>query len=115
MVGDNNTETSLFTILDNTTALTVIGYTSVANTTTDTLAIDVDVNGIPYTVIDNANGSATLYRITSLTPSGEQSIFEPDDVKVSSDNKKVGVAGVSATTTTTYPRVRVGTMNKLYI
>ena len=46
MVVDNNTETSLFTIFDNTTV--------------DTLAIDVDCNGIPHTVIDNATGGVTL-------------------------------------------------------
>ena len=56
MVVDNNTETSLFTIVDNTTALTVTGYTTVASTTADTLAIDVDGKGVPHTVIDNATG-----------------------------------------------------------
>ena len=54
----------------------------------------------------NATGAATLYRTTTLMPSGVLSIFGPVDVKVSSDNKKVGVAGFSATATTTYPRVR---------
>ena len=107
IVVDNNTETSLFTIVDNTTALTVTGYTTFASTTADTLAIDVDGNGILYTVIDNATGGSTLYRTTSLKRSGVLSIFGTEDIKVSSDNKKVAVAGVSATATTTYPRVRV--------
>ena len=60
MVVDNNTETSLYTIVDNTTALTVTGYTTVASTTVDTVAIDLDSNRISYTMIDNATGAATL-------------------------------------------------------
>ena len=110
---DNNTETTLFTIFDNTIPLTVTYYINVASTTADTLAIDEVGNGVPYTVIDNANanananGGVTLYRTTFLTPSGVLSIFGPVDVKVNYDNKKVGVAGVFATATTTYPRVRV--------
>ena len=81
IVVDNNTETSLFTIVDNTTALTVTGYTTFASTTADSLAIDVDGNGIPYTVIDNATGGSTLYRTNSLKCSGELSIFGPEDIK----------------------------------
>ena len=94
---DNNTETTLFTIFDNTIPLTVTYYINVASTTADTLAIDEVGNGVPYTVIDNANananananGGVTLYRTTFLTPSGVLSIFGTVDVKANSDNKNV--------------------------
>jgi hypothetical protein len=56
--------------------------------------------------IDNNSGGTLLYRSPSLTPLGATGIFGPVDVKVSSDNKKVGVAGVSATSTL-YPPVCV--------
>ena len=60
MAIDNNTSTLLYTIVDNASALTVSLTTTLASTTADSLAIYADSNGIPYTVIDNATGGATL-------------------------------------------------------
>ena len=123
MAMDNNTSTNVYTITDNTSVagstylsptLTVSAPTRIAATTADSLAIDADSNGVPYLAIDNASGGAHLYRTTSLTPlksassgMGLLSIFGPIDIAVSADNKKVGVAGVSAASGTTYPAFRI--------
>jgi hypothetical protein len=108
MVVDNmSTGTAVMKIVDNTTALTVTSVGTIADVSVDSLAIDADSNGVPYIVVDNTTVGATLYSTTSLTNLGIVSIFGPVDVKVSSDNTKVGVVGVSHTSANTYPAVRV--------
>jgi hypothetical protein len=107
MVIDNRTSTLLYSIIDNTTALTVSLAGTLASTTADNLAIATDTNGVPYVVIDNATGGANLYRTTSLTPLGAVGLYGAVDVEVSSDNTKAGVAGISTDAATGYPAVRV--------
>ena len=108
MAVDNNTSTLLYSIIDNTTALTVSLAATKASTTAQNLAIATDTSGVPYVVIDNATGGAILYRTTSLTDSGSVGLYGAVDVKVSSDNTKVGVAGISVDNAATgYPAVRV--------
>ena len=64
-------------------------------------------------MIDNATTGAVLYAGTTLVPLGGISnsqslgIFGPVDVKVSSDDKKVGVAGETTVGTNTYPAFRI--------
>ena len=107
MAIDNDTDTLLYSIIDNTTALTVSLAGTLASTTADNLAIATDTNGVPYVVIDNATGGANLYRTTSLTPLGAVGLYGAVDVEVSSDNTKAGVAGISTDAATGYPAVRV--------
>jgi hypothetical protein len=86
--------------------LTVSLVATVSSTIATNLAIDADSNGVPYIVIDNTSG-AHLYRTVSPTYLGNSLVFGAVDVHVSSDDKEVGVAGVSAASSTTYPAVRV--------
>jgi len=135
MVIDNNTATALYSITDNTTTsgtsigsptMKVTWIGTVAATTAESLAIDADSNGVPFFAIDNGTYGATLYRGAVAAPvrlglaqSGGQSNVRGStlvfggvgastiDVQVSSDDKKVGVAGFSTTGTTFYPAVRI--------
>lgn len=114
MAIDNNTQTLLFSILatnaNQTGAASLIPthIGTIAATTATSLAIDADSLGIPYLVIDNATGGAQLYRSVSATHLGAVGLFGAVDVKVSIDDKEVGVVGISVDSAATgYPAVRV--------
>jgi hypothetical protein len=114
MVIDNKTSTLLYSIIDNTTALIVSLAGTVLSTTAETLAITA-VGDVPYVAVDNSTGGVLVYKTTSLTPLTQTngstvhgvSNTGPIDIAVAADNKTVGVAGVSAASTTTYPAVRI--------
>ena len=119
MVVDNNTSTLLYSIVDNTTtsglsagspAMTVSLLATSATTTPDSLAIDADSSGVPYFAVDEAAVGTQLFRgaaAEALGPVTGISIWGPVDVKVSSDDKQVGVAGDSTDGANTFPAVRV--------
>jgi hypothetical protein len=124
MVVDNNSDAAatqegfvLYTITDNTTVsgtgslgatLTVSVSTINREPRVESLAIDVDSNGVVYTVIDNSSGAYLYTGSTTMVELGAAiGVFGPVDVKVSSDDKKVGVAGFATQSTNTYPAVRI--------
>ncbi len=118
MVIDNNTSTLLYTIVDNTSHIILTGELEINDgtspTTAEHLAIDTDSTGVPYVVIDNKTNGAVMFGTTamSLFPNVEHDlealgIWGAVDIKVSSDNKKIGVVGMSTPGPRSIPTIRI--------